>query len=332
MARGATDLDPRPCVALSGGVGGAKLVLGLSKVMAPEALAVIVNTCDDFEHLGLHISPDLDTLMYTLAGLNNPETGWGRADETGVFMSTLAEIGGETWFYLGDKDLATHVERTRRLAQGDRLTEITADFCAKLGVGVQLLPMSDDSVRTIVETPEGPLAFQHYFVRERCEPKVTGFRFEGAEAAAPSPSALQALANPDLRAVIIGPSNPFISIDPILALPALREAIVETTAPVIAVSPIIGGRAVKGPTAKMMAELGMPSTAPAVARHYADLIDGFVLDLADEAVVGEMEDLGLPTLVTRTLMESLEDRVALARAVLEFADRLRAEGDEDEDA
>ena len=311
------------CVALSGGVGGAKLALGLSRILAPAQLDIIVNTGDDFEHLGLMICPDLDTLTYTLAGLNNTETGWGRAGETWTFMTSLRALGGESWFQLGDGDLAIHVERTRRLAAGEPLSRVTAELTARLGIEFSVIPMSDDPVRTFVETAAGALAFQHYFVRDQCAPEVTGFEFRGAKTATPSPMALGALADPALDAVVICPSNPFISIDPILAVPGLRGAIEDAAAPVIAVSPIVGGKAIKGPTAKMMLELGVTQSAASVARHYDGLIDGFVLDSEDAASGDEIRALGLDVLTTNTVMQSLEDRVSLAADVLEFATKLR---------
>lgn len=306
-------------LALSGGVGGAKLALGLTHAVPPDKLCIVANTGDDFEHLGLTICPDIDTLTYTLAGLNNPETGWGRAGETGTFMTALAALGGETWFFLGDGDLATHVERTRRLAAGETLSAITDDFRERLDIRAAIVPMSDRPVRTTVLTSDGPLAFQHYFVREQCGPEVTGFRFDGAEAAEPAPALAATLADPDLATIIICPSNPFISIDPILAVPGVRDAIAASAAPVIAVSPIVSGQAIKGPTAKMMRELGLPSTAVEVARHYADLIDGFVLDSSDAEAADAIRDLGIAVAVTNTVMTSLADRIALAEAVLAFA-------------
>ncbi len=309
-----------PVVALSGGIGGAKLVLGLSRALPARQLVVIANTGDDFEHLGLAISPDLDTLVYTLAGLDNPETGWGRRDETWTFMAALAALGGETWFRLGDGDLATHVERTRRLAAGEPLSHIMEYFCRKLGVAIRILPMTDDRVRTRVQTPDGWLDFQHYFVRLHCEPRITRIAFEGAASAHPQPDALAALRHPELHAIVICPSNPFISIDPILAVPGIREAIAASAAPVVAVSPIIGNRAVKGPTAKMMDELGLPVTAAAVARHYDDLIDGYVVDHGD---AGQILLPGLQVRAASTLMVTLADREALAREVIAFADTLR---------
>ncbi len=244
-------------VALSGGIGGAKLALGLSRIVAADNLLVVANVGDDFEHLGLHVSPDVDTLMYTLAGLDNTKLGWGRRDETWSFMETLAALGGEDWFRLGDRDLAVHVERTRRLRLGETLSAITADFCRRLGVGPCVLPVTNDPVRTRLRTDEGWLDFQDYFVRLQCRPVVRELAFKGADEARPHPDLLAALRDERLRAVIICPSNPFISVEPILAVPGTREAISACLAPVIAVSPIIGGRAVKGPTAKMMTELGM---------------------------------------------------------------------------
>ena len=314
-------------VALSGGIGGAKLALGLSMVLDPDALLVIANTGDDFEHLGLYICPDLDTLTYTLAGLGNPETGWGLADETWTFMAGLSALGGETWFSLGDRDLATHVERTRRLSAGESLTAISADFCTRLGISIRIAPMSDEPVRTVVETADGPLPFQDYFVRDKAVPAVSAFRFEGADEARANPVLMNALADPALGAVLICPSNPFISIDPILSLPGLRAALARCAAPVVAVSPIVGNDAVKGPTAKMMRELGMRCSAETVARYYADILDGFVLDSVDAPLADAVRGLDQHVLVTSTVMRSLDDRVALARAVLDFAANLTAKAD-----
>jgi LPPG:FO 2-phospho-L-lactate transferase len=308
-----------PVLALSGGVGGAKLALGLYRILPPDTLTIVANTGDDFEHLGLSISPDIDTLLYTLSGQDNPELGWGRAGETWTFMAALEALGGETWFHLGDGDLATHVERTRRLHAGERLTEITDDFRRRLGIAARLLPMSDDPVRTRLRTPEGWLDFQDYFVRLRCEPVIDRLEFVGAPAARPYPGFLAALSDPGLRAVVICPSNPFISIDPILAIPGVRAALRNCPAPVVAVSPIIGGKAVKGPTAKMMAELGLPVDAAVVAAHYRDFLDVYIADEADAAAVA---GLGIPVVLTRTLMQSLADREAVARTVLDAADRL----------
>ena len=305
-------------LALSGGIGGAKLALGLYRILPPGALTVVANTGDDFEHLGLAISPDIDTLLYALAGLDNLELGWGRRDETWTFMKALGSLGGETWFNLGDGDLATHIERTRRLAAGEGLSEITDDFRRCLGISARLLPMSNDRVRTRLRTPESWLDFQDYFVRQRCAPVVREIAFAGADAARPHPTFFAALTDENLHAVVICPSNPFISIDPILSLPRVREALRECAAPVIAVSPIIGGQAVKGPTAKMMAELGLRVDAAAVARYYSDILDFYV---ADETDANKMRNLGVPVTFARTLMQSLDDRETLARVVLEAAGR-----------
>jgi LPPG:FO 2-phospho-L-lactate transferase len=303
-------------VALSGGIGGAKLALGLSRVLPAEELLIIANTGDDFEHLGLSISPDLDTLTYTLAGLDNTMLGWGRRDETWSFMETLSQLGGEDWFRLGDRDLAVHVERTRRLRTGQKLSAITAEFCKRLGVAPRLLPMSDDPVRTRVRTDHGWIDFQEYFVHQQCRPVVRELAFEGAATARAHPDFLAALADERLRAVVICPSNPFISVDPILAVPGVRAELQRCRAPIVAVSPIIGGKAVKGPTAKIMGEFGLDPSAAEAARHYGDLIDGFVIDHADAALGGA---LSVRAAVAQTLMTTLADREALARAVLDFA-------------
>lgn len=308
--------DTEPVLALSGGVGGAKLALGLYRVLPRDRLTVIANTGDDFEHLGLAISPDLDTLLYTLSGQDNPELGWGRRGETWSFMAALEALGGETWFRLGDGDLATHVERTRRRKAGESLSAVIADFRRRLGIAARLLPMSDDRVRTRLHTAKGRLDFQDYFVRLRCEPSVSEIVFDGAATARPHSDFLAALADPHLRAVVICPSNPFISIDPILALPGVRAALRECRAPVVAVSPIIAGRAVKGPTAKMMVELGLPVDAAAVAHHYRDFLNLYIADEADAAAVAGLD---LPVVLTGTLMQSLDDREALARTVLAAA-------------
>lgn len=308
-------------VALSGGIGGAKLALGLSRILAPEKLMIIANTGDDFEHLGLSISPDLDTLMYTLAGLNDSERGWGRQGESWAFMAALGALGGETWFQLGDADLATHIERTRRISAGEGLSRVTDDFCRRLGILPRILPMSDDRVRTRVRTQAGWLDFQDYFVRLRCEPAISALTFDGAETARPQAEFMQALRDPRLRAVIICPSNPFISVDPILAVPGVYEALRNCAAPIVSVSPIIAGRAVKGPAAKMMGELGLPVTAATVARHYGGLLDGYVIDAQDE------ESIALPDIAilrTSIFMRTLQDRELLAREVVAFADSLIA--------
>jgi LPPG:FO 2-phospho-L-lactate transferase len=305
-------------LALSGGIGGAKLALGLYRVLAPGALTVVANTGDDFEHLGLSVSPDIDTLLYTLGGIDNQETGWGRRDETWTFMAALETLGGETWFKLGDGDLATHVERTRRLAAGESLSRITEDFRRRLGISARLLPMTDERVRTRPRTDRGWLDFQDYFVRLHTEPVVREIVYAGAADAKANPEFLAALADGRLEAAVICPSNPFLSIDPILSLPGVRDALRNCQAPVVAVSPIIGGQAVKGPTAKIMAELGFPVSAAAVARYYGDILD---LYIADESDANELSGLDIPVRVTNTLMSTLADRDALAAAVLTAARR-----------
>ncbi len=310
-------------IALAGGVGGAKLALGLSRIVPGEALSVIVNTADDFDHLGLHVSPDLDTVMYTLGGVANPETGWGRAGESWAFMAALARIGGETWFNLGDQDLATHVERTRRLRAGESLSAITIDLCRRFGIAARILPMSDQPVRTVVTTTtEGDLDFQHWFVRRRCEPAVTAIRFAGLADARPLPAALAVLGSDRLRGLVICPSNPFVSVAPILSLPGMEPAIRNLRCPRIAVSPIIGGQAVKGPAAKMLGELGHSVSALGVARHYRGLIDGFLLDSVDAALAPEIEALGMHVMVTDTLMRDEAGKQRVAAAALEFVDKL----------
>lgn len=316
-------------LAISGGVGGAKLALGLSKVLAPAQLTIVANTADDFEHLGLPISPDLDTVMYTLAGLNNAEQGWGLADETWQAMALLRRYGAPTWFQLGDRDLATHLVRRQLSAQGQTLTDITARLCGRLGVEHPLLPMSDDPVRSWVMTEQGELSFQQYFVGERCEPAARGFRFEGIDVARPQPGFMAGLAHPGLTAVLLCPSNPFVSVGPVIGLVGVRAAMVACKAPVIAVSPIVAGAALKGPAAKMMREAGLPVSALAVAAHYGarrhgGLLDGFVIDQADAGLAADIERLGMGVHITQTVMHTLADRVSLASSTLAFAARLGA--------
>lgn len=298
-------------VALAGGVGGAKLAHGLANILPPEDLTIIVNTGDDFEHYGLYICPDLDTVCYALAGIANPETGWGRVNETWNVIENASSLGGPDWFKLGDKDLGTHLERTRRLNEGQTLTQITQDFCGAWGIKQTVLPMSDQPVRTVVETDEGELAFQEYFVHQRCEPRVKGFRFEGVEKAEPAPGACDAIQS--AGAVIICPSNPWVSIAPILATLSPFPKV-----QVVAVSPIIGGQTVKGPAAKMYRELGIEPSALAVANHYRDFATGFVLDNIDEQLEEDISRLNIRTLVTNTLMNSLDNRSQLAKDVLNF--------------
>jgi LPPG:FO 2-phospho-L-lactate transferase len=305
-------------LALTGGVGGAKLCLGLARTLAAEDVAFLVNTGDDFRHLGLHVSPDIDTLVYTLSEQANTELGWGRRGESWQFMDAMAALGGETWFRLGDKDLAMHIERTRRLAEGQALSRVTSEMAAKLGIAQRILPMSDDPVRTRVLTETGVMDFQHYFVRERCAPVVTGFEFEGADTARVNDEVLDWLGSPSLEGVILCPSNPFVSIDPILAMPGLRAGLKDCQAPVIAVSPVVGGEAIKGPTVKMMGELGVPNTAEWVAEHYRDFLDGFIIDNTDQALLDEVHGLGLEAVARQTIMVELQDRVNLAGDCLRF--------------
>ena len=298
-------------VALAGGVGGAKLAQGLAQILAPEDLTIIVNTGDDFEHLGMYISPDLDTVCYTLAGLANPETGWGRVNETWNTIANIEKLGGPNWFRLGDQDIATHLERTRRMKAGQSLSEVTKGFCSAWGIKHTILPMTDSPVRTMVHTDEGELAFQEYFVHRHCEPRVKGFRFDGVNSAEPAPGACEAIDS--AGAIIICPSNPWVSVDPIL------RVIQKINKPVIAVSPIIGGKTVKGPAAKMYSELGIEPSALAVAEHYGNLLSGFVLDTVD----GQLSDrIAAGTLITNTLMNNSTDRARLATDVLNFAGSL----------
>ncbi len=306
----------RRVVALCGGVGGAKLALGLDAVLDTGRLTLAVNTGDDFEYLGLRICPDLDTVVYTLGGLSDTERGWGRANESWNFMAALEAWGGETWFSLGDRDLALHVERTRRLSAGETLTHIMGDIANRAGIRAEVLPMSDENVRTTVHTAAGSLPFQQYFVKHRCEPIITSISFDGAEDASANAALLGALADPELAAVVVCPSNPFLSIDPILAVPGVRAALRRTAAPVIAVSPIVGGKAIKGPTAKIMQELGLRVDNSAIAAHYAGLIDGMVIDSSDAA---DAAALDMAAHVAPTLMHSAADKRRLAGAVLDFA-------------
>jgi LPPG:FO 2-phospho-L-lactate transferase len=301
-------------VALAGGVGGAKLVDGLAGVLSPEELTVIVNTGDDFEHLGLYICPDLDTICYTLAGMANPETGWGRINETWRTMENLKRLGGPGWFQLGDQDLATHLERTRRIKEHQPLSQIVREFCRRWEIKQTVLPMSDQIVRTVVQTDQGNLDFQEYFVQRECKPYVKGFIFFGIEKASIASGVIRAIDKSD--AVVICPSNPWVSIGPILALPGMKSKL--QTKQVFAVSPIIGGEAVKGPAAKMYRELGLQPTALAVAKHYIGLATGFILDKADAEYQGEIEGLKMWPFVTETLMKSPKDRQRLAKDVLNF--------------
>lgn len=316
----ASSLRSPRLVALCGGVGGAKLALGLERLYG-EAVTIVVNTGDDFEHLGLHVSPDIDTVLYTLGGRSDLERGWGRAGETWQFMKALHELGDETWFQLGDLDLAMHVERTRKLRAGTSLTAVTRDVAARFGIAATILPMSDDRVETTVITPDEALPFQRYFVEKQCTPVVQRVEFRGAERAKAADAVIAALQDPALDAIVICPSNPYLSVDPILSVGNLRSALKQAQVPIIAVSPLIGGAAVKGPTAKIMAEIGVPANSRAMAAHYAGLIDGIIIDESDRA---DAAMLDLPVCVAPTLMRNLDDKVGLARTCTEFAMQLKA--------
>ena len=305
-------------LALAGGVGGARLANGLAAILPPGKLTIIVNTGDDFEHLGLLICPDLDTVCYTLAGVNNPAQGWGLEGESWAFMDALGKLGGESWFSLGDRDLATHITRSEMIGR-EKLSAVTAHIAGKLGIAHRIAPMSDDRVRSIVDTDEGELAFQHYFVRRRAEPRFRGIRFEGAESGSPSPAFLAALDDPALEAIIICPSNPVLSIAPILALPGVRARLEARGVPIVAVSPFIGGKAIKGPAAKIMDEIGIATSAAGLAGYYGGLLDGIVIDKIDdnEPVPGAVLH------ATDALMRCPEDQQRLAAETLAFARSLR---------
>lgn len=312
----------RRILALCGGVGGAKLAFGLAQVLQPFELTIAVNIGDDFTHLGLHISPDIDTVLYTLACLADRERGWGLAGETWQFMSALSALGGPTWFQLGDRDLAMHVERTTRLARGETLSAITSAFANQLNILQAVLPASDDPMRTIVDTDRGELSFQEYFVRDACEPAIVGLRYSGAVSALPATTLMRILEDKHLSAVVICPSNPYLSVAPMLAMPALRESIAALQVPRIAISPLVAGRAIKGPTAKVMIELGLTPGIKSIADFYDGLIDGLVIDESDIHEAAAIEQCGVATLVTGIVMRSDKDRVRLARETLAFASSL----------
>ena len=309
-------------IAVSGGVGGAKLALGLEKIVQSQDLMVIGNVGDDFRHFGLHISPDIDTLLYTLSGKSDVEKGWGLANETWEFMSAMKELGGDTWFQLGDRDLATNVERTRRLQTGESLSEITDYFRRTFGIGAKIVPATDDQLRTIVETDIGVLNFQEYFVRERCNPRIHNLHFRGSESAFPQQELTKALRSKELQNIIFCPSNPLLSIDPILSIQGLKRAFADSGAKIVAVTPIVGGAAIKGPAAKNLRELGYPVSATTVAKHYQGMIHGFVLDKRDHQEAQQIEELGIAVLVTDTIMNDLEIKIQLAEKTLRFANSI----------
>lgn len=301
--------------ALAGGIGASKLLLGLANVMPPEDITIIANTGDDIELFGLRICPDIDTVTYSLAGVINEQTGWGLKDDTFECMRWLERYGEALWFNLGDRDLATHIFRTAELRSGSSLTEVTDQIRKSLGVRSMILPMTDSYTPTRIVTEAGDMHFQEYFVRRRCEPRVREIRFDNIESAQPAPGVLSAVLEAD--AVIVCPSNPFISIGPILGVPGVRKALEKTSATVIAVTPIIGGRALKGPAADMLRDLGHELSATAVARLYADCIDVFVLDETDASLAPDIEELGIRVVLTNTIMETLEDKRRLAHRLLE---------------
>ena len=309
-------------IALSGGVGGAKLAFGLARELSPDQLLIVANTGDDFEHLGLRVCPDLDSITYALAGCENRTQGWGIEGESWNFMEALTQLKGETWFALGDRDLATHVMRTLKLRAGASLTQVTQALTRALDIKHHVVPMSDDPVSTFVETDSGTLNFQDYFVRQRCAPRVTSFSFVGAQQAAIQTDLRAALASPELRAVILCPSNPFVSVGPILELPGMRELLAQSSVPVVAVSPFIDGKAVKGPAAKMMQELGMPVTNAALAEHYRGIVTAWVIDHHDRDQAQDIRDLGFDCRAMQTLMKDDNDRTLLAKSVVEYCDEL----------
>lgn len=306
-------------VVLTGGVGGAKLVQGLASIVSPSELTVVVNTGDDFRHLGLSISPDIDTLLYTLSGRADRERGWGRKDESWNFMEALREVGAEDWFQLGDRDLAVHVLRTHRLEQGGSLTAVTAELAQAFGISAAILPMSDQPVETMIDTDVGLLSFQRYFVAMRCGPRAHAITFEGAALARPAPGVLSAIAEASI--VLIAPSNPFLSIDPILAVPGISEAICASSAIRVAVSPLVSGASVKGPTAKLMGEMGIPVSNQAIATHYGALIDGLLLHEGDDVPTG------VAVGACDTLMRSDDDKKRVASAALALARQRSARRD-----
>jgi LPPG:FO 2-phospho-L-lactate transferase len=308
-------------VALAGGVGGARLAHGLVNILPPNQLSIVVNTGDDFQHLGLTICPDLDTVTYTLAGLANPGTGWGIEGDTFTCLDAIQKLAGPAWFHLGDQDIATHLVRTHLMKQGNSLTEVTHTLSTRLGVKHAVLPMCDTPLRTMVLTDQGEMDFQTYFVREACQPAVKGFRWEGIKNGQPTPEVMAALRSASL--VILCPSNPFVSIDPILNLPGVRQSLENRT--VVAVSPILGGKVVKGPAAKMFQELGFEASAVNVARHYQGLLSGFVLDQIDAILQPEIQQLGMTARAMPSLMPGLAERVEVARRVIEFGLELLAE-------
>ena len=318
-----TDRPDRGVIlALAGGVGGARMAQGLASVLEPGSLVIAVNVGDDFSHLGLSICPDLDTVMYTLAGVHNPQTGWGRAGETWHFLETLERIGGETWFRLGDRDLAVHVERTRRLREGEPLSAVTAALCQGFGVVHAVIPVTDDTLRTRIDTDLGELDFQDYFVRRQCAPVARAFRYVGASRSRPSAPLADLLDSRRLRGIVLCPSNPWLSLEPMFAVPAVGALLDAHRVPVVAVSPIVGGAAVKGPAGKIMRELGLRVDVHGIARHYGDRVDGWMIDARDARHAASLREQGHAVAVADTLMTDAARSEALAREVLALLDRM----------
>ena len=301
-------------LALAGGVGGAKLALGLRDILDEESLAIVVNTGDDEEFFGLHVSPDLDTVMYTLGGISNPDTGWGISGETFRSLNRLRQYGVDTWFNLGDLDMATHIRRTQLLGQGNTLSEVTNSLCSSLGIAHSIFPMTDDTLKTVVITETSEMSFQEYFVKNRCDPRVISLRFDSPSECSPSPGFVTALNESDL--LVFCPSNPFLSVDPILAVPGVRKKIENFRGARIAVSPIVGGEAIKGPAGKILRELGHEVSCVGVAKRYVDLCDVFIIDNVDADLASTIEKLGMRVVVTNTIMNNDQEKRTLAREIL----------------
>ena len=311
-------IKKKKILALSGGVGGAKLCRGLDQITDKDELVIIANTGDDFLYLGFYISPDIDTLIYTLAGENNIETGWGRTDETWKAHNVMRELGADNWFKLGDKDLEMHVYRSKEIQNGTSLTEITPKVSKIWNINSKILPMSNNSVKTIIESDIGTLSFQEYFVKKKCMPKVESITFKNKKAKI-SQTVLDEMNDKNLTAIVFAPSNPYLSIDPILSLSEIKTFLHASSTPVIAVSPVVDGQAIKGPTTKIMTELGLDPSAVTIAKHYDGLIDGLILDVLDQSLVSQVEDIGIRTKVMNTVMHNDQDKIQLAQGVLDFA-------------
>jgi len=304
-------------ITLSGGIGGAKLCFGLNEILEPDKLKIIANTGDDFLYLGFYISPDLDTLIYTLAGVNNKETGWGRADETWKTHNVLGELGADNWFKLGDKDLALHLHRSKALRNGKTLTSITEDISQRFQLKSKIFPMSDHMVQTVLNTDKGVLSFQEYFVKESNQPPIQNISFESKHPE-PTVEVMESLNDPELSGILIAPSNPYLSIDPILSIDKIKQSIMKSEKPRIAVSPLIGGDSVKGPTAKIMSEMGLEVNVLTIANHYENLIDGLIIDNTDEEYAQAIESCGIKVKISNILMNDNNDKTRLAQEALEF--------------